>query len=252
MLADIDFRHPLFAPFADPRFNDFTRIHFWKYRRLDASSIPQARAIAKFDSGDPALLEIPVGKGRLLVLTSGWHPADSQLALSTKFVPLLYALLDTAGGRPAGPAQFHVGDIVPLAPLVGNSDVTWILRSPDDSESKLSPGQTNFPGTAMPGIYALSSGQATKRFAVNLDPSESRTSPLPPDELERLGAPVSRAAAPMTREAARKVRLQNAELENRQKLWRLVLIATLAVLLFETWMAGRASRQSAMQPGAAM
>src|SRR5207244_3720624 len=31
MLAEIDFRHPLFAPFADPRFSDFTKIHFWQY-----------------------------------------------------------------------------------------------------------------------------------------------------------------------------------------------------------------------------
>src|SRR5207249_1425782 len=36
MISEIDFRHPLFAPFADPRFSDFTKIHFWKYRRLDA------------------------------------------------------------------------------------------------------------------------------------------------------------------------------------------------------------------------
>jgi len=31
MLGDVDFRHPLFAPFADPRYSDFTKIHFWKY-----------------------------------------------------------------------------------------------------------------------------------------------------------------------------------------------------------------------------
>jgi len=81
MLAEIDFRHPLFAPFADPRFNDFTKIHFWKYRRLEATGIPGAHILAKFDNGDAAMLEVPVGKGRVLVLTSGWNPDDSQLAL---------------------------------------------------------------------------------------------------------------------------------------------------------------------------
>src|SRR5205814_449171 len=34
MLGQIDFQHPLFAPFADPRYSDFTRIHFWKHRRV--------------------------------------------------------------------------------------------------------------------------------------------------------------------------------------------------------------------------
>jgi len=43
MFAEIDFKHPLFAPFADPRFSDFTKIHIWKYRKLDAAGIPDAR-----------------------------------------------------------------------------------------------------------------------------------------------------------------------------------------------------------------
>ena len=107
MLAEIDFQHPLFAPFADSRFSDFTRIHFWKYRRLDATVIPHARVVAKFDSGDPAVVDVPIGKGRVILLTFGWHPDDSQLALSSKFVPLLYSTLDYSGAA-APPAQYHV------------------------------------------------------------------------------------------------------------------------------------------------
>ena len=34
MLGEINFRHPLFEPFAEPRFSDFTKIHFWNYQRL--------------------------------------------------------------------------------------------------------------------------------------------------------------------------------------------------------------------------
>ena len=55
MLSQIDFQHPLYAPFADARFNDFTKLHFWKHRQLDAGSIPGARVVARFDRGDPAL-----------------------------------------------------------------------------------------------------------------------------------------------------------------------------------------------------
>ena len=71
MFAEIDFKHPLFAPFADPRFSDFTKIHIWKYRKLDAAGIPDARVLARFDSGDPAVIEATLGKGRLFVLTTG-------------------------------------------------------------------------------------------------------------------------------------------------------------------------------------
>lgn len=250
MLAEIDFRHPLFAPFADPRYSDFSKIHFWKYRRLDPAAIPGARAVAKFDSGDAAVLETTVGRGHLLVFTSGWQPDDSQLALSTKFVPLLYALLEESGATAALPAQYHVGDTVPLGTLGREAGASAIVRAPDGSELKLDAGETNFSQTMLPGVYTVASAQPPKRFAVNLDAAESRTAPLPADELERLGAPVARVTPAVATEPARKVRLQNAELENRQKLWRWFLVATLAVLLFETWLAGRTARRVSAPEGA--
>jgi len=242
MLAEIDFRHPLFAPFADPRFSDFTKIHFWKYRRLDASAIPNARVLAKFDRGDPAILEVPVGKGRLFVFASGWRTEDSQLALSTKFVPLLYSLLDESGASAPSPGQYYVGDVVPLASLAGPEHGALTIRTPSGSELSLTAGETNFSQTLVPGIYTVSSAGAPRRFAVNLDAAESRTAPIRMDELERLGAPISRQVPVAPREVQRQVRLQNAELESRQKLWRVLLIAAMAMLLLESWLAGRTMR----------
>jgi hypothetical protein len=54
--------------------------------------------------------------------------------------------------------------------------------------------------------------------------------------------PLAREEAAIAREAQRKVRLQDAELEGRQRLWRLFLLVTLGVLLLETWVAGRTLR----------
>jgi hypothetical protein len=244
MLADIDFRHPLLAPFADPRYSDFTKIHFWKYRRLDAAAIAGVRVLAKFDSGDPAILEAPVGRGRIFVLTSGWRPQESQLALSTKFVPLLYSLLDQGGGSPLVAAQYHVGDAVPVASLAGAEHGPLVIRAPDGKELNLAATETNFSQTLSPGVYTITSAQPPKRFAVNLDASESRITPLAADELERLGVPLSKQAPPAVRQTARQTRLQNAELENRQKLWKTLLLAALTVLLLETWLAGRAARRA--------
>jgi hypothetical protein len=250
MLAELDFRHPLFAPFADPRFSDFTKIHFWQYRRLDPAAFPGARTLAKFDSGAPALLEIPVGQGRVLVLTSGWQPDDSQLALSTKFVPLLYSLLEQSGPPSSAPAQYHVDDIVPLRGAVAvnhapaSAGTPLDINLPDGSSLTLAVGETNFSKTLMPGIYTVGSGASATRFAVNLDPTESRTAPVSVDELERLGAPLAGQPAAAARENERKVRLQNAELESRQKVWRWLLLSAFVVLLMETWLAGRTTRRA--------
>jgi hypothetical protein len=251
MLSEIDFRHPLFAPFADPRFSDFTRIHFWNYRRVEPAALPGAHVLARFDTGAPAILEIALGKGRVFILTSGWQPDDSQLALSTKFVPLLYSLLEQSGAPAPAATQYKIGDIVPLPPSQTVSDAARVIRTPDGAQISLQAGETNYSKTVIPGIYTLETGTSPWRFAVNLDAAESRTSPMPADELERLGAPVAKAAQTSTVQAERNVRLQNAELEARQKLWRWCIVATIGLLLVETWLAGRTGRQTAMLAGPA-
>lgn len=247
LLGEIDFRHPLFAPFTDPRFSDFTKVHFWKYRRLDAGALPGANVLARFDNGDAAWFEVPVGAGRLVVLTSGWHPADSQLALSSKFVPLLYSLLDLAGGTARAPAQYVVGDTVPPPTETPSGGAT--LTRPDGSQVAIPAGGAQGAVTALPGIYTLGPVGGAKRFVVNLDPSESLTAPLPPDELERRGLPVVAPVPDAAQQAGRQARWRDAELEERQKLWRWFALAAILVLLTETAVAGWSARAAGRLEG---
>jgi hypothetical protein len=240
MLSEIDFTHPLFAPFADPRFSDFTKIHFWKYNRIDAGAISGAHVLAKFDNGDPAVIEVPLGKGRVIILAFGWGADDSQFALSTKFVPFLYSMLEQSSGMHQLPNQYFVGDALPLPSLPGLDQVT--IKTPDGKDLKLAPAETNFSHTFSPGIYRIDTPRSY-RFAVNLDAAESRTAALSPDELERHGLAISSPASNVSGQAPHPARLQNAELENRQKIWRDVLIAAIGILLIESWLAGRAARR---------
>jgi hypothetical protein len=244
MLGEIDFRHPLFAPFADARYSDFTKIHFWKYRRLDVSGIPEARVVARFDGGDPAVVEVPVGRGRLICFASTWSPGDSQLALSTKFVPLLYAALDLSGVVPSAVAPINVGDIVPLAIETGAAGTPVTMTLPDGTVAELAAGTTNFSDANLPGIYLAKNGTSIRPFAVNLDPNEGRTASLPGDELDRLGVPGHQEANGLIGSVQAKQQLKNAELENHQKLWRWFVIATLGVLILETAIAGWTARKT--------
>jgi len=250
MFGQIDFEHPLFAPFADPRFSDFTKIHFWKHRRLDADKLPGARTVARFDNGDAAFVEIPHDKGRLLVLASGWNPADSQLALSSKFVPLLYSLLEQAGGVKAQISQYRVGDEVNLSAVTPANNGPLSVRKPDGSEVQLPAGETRFSQTESPGIYTITSAQPPLRFAVNLDAAESRTAPMAAEDLARLGVPLKFHEVELSRQLEQKRRLHDAELEGQQKLWRWLIVAALAVVLMETWLAGRLTRRNVARAGA--
>ncbi len=268
MFGQMDFTHPLFAPFADPRFGDFTKIRFWKHCKLSLDQLPGARVLASYDDHDPAILEVPVGRGRIFLFTFSWRPSDSQLALSSKFVPLLYSLLDQTGGVSAQRAQFQVGDTVDLSSVrsrrreeadsVGTSgnpppDVGgYTVRKPDGSQVQLASGETRFTQADQPGIYEVLVTDDVKRrtasplrFAVNLDAAESKTAPMPADELERLGVPMKSVTAPSDSLAAKPETLHQAELEARQKLWRWLLVTALAVLLVETWLAGWITRRTA-------
>ncbi len=51
MLSEIAFDNPLFAPFAAPQFNDFTKIKFWKHRRIPTGSLGDVRTLARFEIG---------------------------------------------------------------------------------------------------------------------------------------------------------------------------------------------------------
>ncbi len=238
MLGELDFRHPLLAPFADPRFADFTRVHYWRLRKLAGPLPDNARVVARFDSGDPAWIDFPLGRGRLVFVASGWAPDDSQFALSSKFVPWLYALLELAGAATAPVPNPVVGD--PIALPAGRTGDTAVRR-PDGTTTNLPATNARFDGTTEPGIYAIGNGADAREVAVNLDPAETRTAPLGIDELERLGVHVGRLDPMPVVPAVPPVVAEAAEAEGRQKLWRWLIVGTLALLFVETILAGRAA-----------
>jgi hypothetical protein len=238
LLGEIDFTHPLFAPFAGPRYSDFTKIHFWRQRPLKLRSDAKTTIVAKFDDSTPALIERTLNTGRVLVLASGWNPDDSQLALSSKFVPLVGGILDRACGSADQFASVTVDQPVPLA----DQPAAAIVHKPDGQDRKLAADSKTFGETDQPGIYRASFAGEEARFAVNLAASESNTAPLEMEQLEQLGV---RLSASLTRaQRLSQIRQQrDTELESRQKLWRWIIVGTLGVLLLETWWAGRAARQ---------
>lgn len=212
LLGEIDFTHPLFIPFANPRYNDFTKVHFWQHHPIKLKDAATTRVLARFDNGEPWLLERTVGKGRILAMTSSWSPGDSQLAVSSKFVPLIGSLLDLACGSTKPLEGVLVGQ-----PVQGGSGETLTFDSP--------------------GIHA----SGTDSVAVNLAPAESDTAPMQLEQLEQLG--VKRGTDLTRAERLSRIRQQrDTELEGRQKVWRWLLVACLVLLIGETLWAARAAR----------
>lgn len=246
MLGEVKAEHALLRPFADPRLRDFTKLRFWKHRRvtLSGEAAPRVEVLARFDNGDPALLALPVGAGTLVLLTSGWQPADSQLALSTKFVPLLFGWLEAAGFAHAEAAGLSVGDALPPV------ETATTVVTPEGREIALAPGALH--RTESVGLHHLKTGPGNRWHAVQLAPAEGRTSPMAVERLADFGVRLEAAGTATEVAAAAQVqeRLAAGEAEERQQAWWWILVALLAVLGAETLLAARSARpeRSAVVP----
>jgi hypothetical protein len=237
MLREIAFDHPLFASLAGPQFNDFTKIRFMKYRRIDGDRLGDARVLARFENNDAAILEKHIQKGRLVVLASGWQPRDSQLARSSKFVPLVSGLIETPDARALGATNHRVGERVPVQSR-DDSGSSVIVRKPDGTPVTIAGSPPVFDDTVAPGVYTIESSRGPSSFAVNLDPQESKTAPLSVETIEQFGVRLANHSGKSVDKDERR-QMYNAELEGLQQLWRWLILAVIGILIFETWLAGR-------------
>jgi len=244
MLSELDLNHPVLKPFDDPRYGDFTQIHFWKYRRLNLEDLPDAHVMARFDNGAPAWLTMSAGAGRLVVLTSGWHPTDSQLARSTKFVPLLYSILEFAGAVRNRQFQYFVGERFQLPPWIKDESSKLLVHRPDNSNTTLDLNQESYFQPDMPGFYTIEAAQNKLLYAVNISAQESQITPMTVEELETFGVSLQPQHSPLPdlTQQARREKANRQALESQQKLWRWILLATTLALLLETVLAGWLSK----------
>ena len=241
MLSDVDLEHPIFQPFNDVRLADFTKLPIWKHRTIEGKLPENARVLASLDGRRPAIVELPHGNGRVLLFTFGWHDADSQFVLWSKFVPLMNSLVDDFAGTSVEPPRATVGDRFPIHTLAGSATGEMTVTSPSGLASGVEISPSAFTVLTEPGIYNFAwtdrNGPRTTSIAANLDPLESRTDALGLDEIRSLGVPLpDTVEARLTSDEKRQ--LLARELESRQRFWQWVILIGILLLLVETWLAG--------------
>ncbi len=241
LLSAIDYTSPVFKPFADPRFNDFSKIRIWTHRRLEfkprADSSNLIQTVAGLDDGSAWLLRNPISNGNVWIMTSGWQPASSQFGLSSKFVPILLGILDPTGKSLNTQLVYFVGDSIPVDDL------------PDLAVSKAdgSPVAVEASGGAIqldaPGLYSLQSAGIRRQVAVQVPSSEVQLTPLDVDVFDQYGVEMGKLKSDAERKQSAR-QLQAIELEQKQRVWQWLLLAGLLVLALETVLAGLFARKS--------
>ena len=94
-LAVADPRHPIFRPFGD----DASALSVARFTGKARLALPSAEALARFDDGDPALLEYTDAPGRVLVFGSDLNDAWNDFPRRAGYVPFVHEALRYAASR---------------------------------------------------------------------------------------------------------------------------------------------------------
>ena len=238
-LTGVQTAHPVLNIFAHlPDASLYTAMAT-RYALLDTEAAKGTQVLASFTDGSPALVEREHGAGRLLVWTSTIDRDWTDLPFKTSYLPLVQQIALYLGQKLGGAAErtLLVGE--PRQIHVGRSVKEVTVTRPDGreiryGESDLAGGDILFKETELAGIYrvqqARPQGADEQRFAVRVDPRESRLDAADREAIERL-LESGRAREGATATAPPK---QPAP---RGELWPAVLIGLFVLLGMEAWLA---------------
>jgi hypothetical protein len=203
--APTDARHPIFRKFG-PLMANLSQVRFNRSVQIDDA--PGAKVLARFNGGEPALLEYEHGRGRLLYFASDLNRAWNDFPIHPTFVPFVQELLRYLTATREEPRNYLV------------ADVPQGLRP--------EPGVISLP------VSRTDTGDplASRRAAVNVDPRESDPSRIAP---ERLIASLGRTADAAEAAGGR----VQQEHEERQRWWQYGLALMLVSLVCESALARR-------------
>jgi hypothetical protein len=252
-LGFLDYSHPVFELFRGPRSGDFTSARFFRYRPVEPPA--DARVLARFDDGTPALVERRVGAGRVLLFASTLDTYWNNLALQPVFLPFVHQTVKYAAGYTEPSPWFTAGQVLDIRrsgesgpaagdtaaagepPAVATAD--YIAVAP--SGERVSPGGAGLLRLEEQGFYAIRAarGGDARDFsiAVNVDLSESELATLDPQEL----ASAVENHNPTTAQSALAGIVTPEDRERRQRLWWYLLAGLFVLLAGETVWANRLS-----------
>lgn len=241
-----DFTHAVMRPFSLPGGESLQQVAASSYMLLEPDSRTEARIVASFADGAPAMVERTVGAGRVMILTTSVDRDWSNLPLSKTFVPLMQRLTGylarRAGSDEGGSAL--VGTPHRLR-LDGYQPQQVAVRRADrpDGVAAFVLGATELELASTPSVTVTSTGhyrvEVTEQnvsfrdpalaFAANLDPRESDTTPLAAEALAALWQAPPGDAPEGSGDA-----FSAGANERRVELWPPLLMLVLILLYLET------------------
>ena len=233
-LGDVRLDHPLLAPFRETP-AALAAPRFLRHARLEPTH--GGEIVARFDDGSAAVVERTDGMGHVIVLGVPLDARAGDFPLQPAYLPFVRQLVLYATRRDATPLAREAGEswVIPASarePVVSTPDGS-IVRPPRDRRAASVPLREA-------GIYVLHDGETRSapvgELAVNIPAAESDLGVVAPADLmtglRRTTTGVGEADPTPP----------PVEIERRQGLWRLAILALAVLLLIEMMMASRGWR----------
>jgi hypothetical protein len=232
VMSEIKTDHPIFEIFQQSGRLAAARV--FGYRR--AAPQEKAAVLARFEDGSPALIEGAFGNGKVLLFTSTLDAAWNDLPLTPLYLPLLRQMARYLGVReerawhPLGQAftaRAAKDGSLPAVDTPGGERLT--------ERTQTATGDLLINAREQ-GFYRLRYPDRAEFAAADLDGKESDLAPLKLDEFLAAvtGADPQAAQAPQA-----SAKPSHEEIEARQRVWWLLLIAGLALFVAEAILARR-------------
>lgn len=241
LLEYVDYRSSVFEPLADPRFNDFSKLRFWRHRIVSLPDDSKSQTIAALEDDAPLLIRrSSKGSGVVWLLSSGWQPSESGLGVSSKFVPIMLGMLADPTRQSEEKLIYEVGQSIPV------SESDGITRDGFDLSDDVVERRETSIRIREPGRYTWRRSGVDQDFVVVMPSSESLVTPLDPDVFDQFG--VRREALVSETELQEKEQqLKIEQLEKKQSLWQWLLAAAVVALVAESIL-GLFFRSAAAEP----
>jgi hypothetical protein len=189
----LEYRHPIVAPFEGHVRAGLLTTPVWRYYQLEPYDNDAARIALSFHTGDPAIVEEQIGRGRVILVATDpspdsvdatANPPEPWTAMSTwpSFPPLAQEMLRLAIGGQIQHRNLVVGEAMQGIVRNAAAELTLLIVAPDDREERVpfiaagEDSQWTFTQTKTSGIYRAEFGPPTSTsefYAANVDTRES-------------------------------------------------------------------------------
>jgi hypothetical protein len=166
--------HPVFERDIDLRAARF----FMCYGSNRFSVKDGGRVLASFNNGQPALVEAPFGRGKVLLFTSSCDLDWSNLPLRRAFLPWVYQMIYYLSNQETTASAFTLDEPVKFQALAAQYKQPITVIDPEGNNVVLRPqirggyAEAVYDQTTQPGLYQVSADAAFSHsggFGVNLD-----------------------------------------------------------------------------------